>query len=90
MRRFPEETLFQQFELQYGTDCLEVEKNALQKGQRVLILDDLLATGGAAAAASQLAKQTEVEVVEIACLLEMTAFQGRDSLSAPFFSLFQI
>ncbi|CCB89345.1 type I phosphoribosyltransferase [Simkania negevensis] len=46
MRRFPEETLSQQFELEYGTDCLEVEKNALQKGQRVLILDDLLATGG--------------------------------------------
>ena len=88
--RLPEETHFKHFELEYGADCLEVEKQALQPSQRVLILDDLLATGGSAEAASQLAKHAEAEVVEVACLLEMTTFQGRNTLSAPFFSLFQV
>lgn len=88
--RLPEVTHSQHFELEYGVDCLEVEKHALQPGQQVLILDDLLATGGSAEAASQLAKQAQAEVVEIACLLEMTTLEGKSNLSAPFFSLFQL
>lgn len=78
--KLPYETLKQEYALEYGTDTLEVHKDAVSPGQKVLIVDDLLATGGTAFAALQLLRQMGAEVVGAAFVIELKALNGRKRL----------
>ncbi len=70
-----------EYELEYGLDRLEVSKNAFQENQRVLLVDDLLATGGTANATINLMKNCNVEIVGIAFIIELTALNGRKNIN---------
>ena len=69
-----------EYELEYGTDCLEIHADALEPGQQVLIIDDLLATGGTASAVVQLVEKLGADVVSLGFLIELTFLKGRDKL----------
>ena len=78
-KKLPAEVISQEYELEYGTDKIEIHKDALKKGDRVLIVDDLLATGGTAAAAVKLVSQV-AEPVGMAFVIELEDLKGRDKL----------
>ncbi|ASK96953.1 adenine phosphoribosyltransferase [Xanthomonas campestris pv. merremiae] len=75
--KLPGRTLIQEYALEYGTDRIEMQEDALPRGARVLIVDDVLATGGTLRAALGLAAQLELEVVGAAVLVELQGLQGR-------------
>jgi adenine phosphoribosyltransferase len=78
------------YALEYGTDTLEIHQDAITPGQRVVLADDLLATGGTISAAAELVRQLGGEIVELAFLIELTPLKGRDRLKGlPIFSLIQ-
>ena len=78
--KLPAETLQVAYDLEYGTAEVELHLDALEPGQRVLILDDLLATGGTAAAAIQLVEKLEATVAGIAVVIELDFLHGRQKL----------
>ena len=78
--KLPCETLSQSYELEYGTDTLQIHKDAIEAGKKVVIVDDLLATGGTAGAACHLVAQTGAKVVAAAFLIELEALKGRDKI----------
>ena len=78
--KLPAATLSASYALEYGTDTLEMHRDALGGGHRVLIVDDLLATGGTARAAVNLVKECGAEVVGLAFLIELAALDGRAQL----------
>ena len=78
--KLPSATIQASYSLEYGTDSLEMHKDAIEPGQRVLIVDDLLATGGTAAAAISLVKQLGGKVEGLAFLIELLELKGRDKL----------
>jgi len=78
--KLPSHTVKCTYDLEYGTDCLEIHDDAVRKGQRVLIVDDLLATGGTARAAVNLVKQLGGQVHALAFLIELVALNGRAKL----------
>lgn len=78
--KLPHDTLSETYELEYGTDTVEMHVDAVHREHRVLIVDDLIATGGTAAAAVRLARQAGVEVAGCAFLIELTALAGRKRL----------
>jgi adenine phosphoribosyltransferase len=78
--KLPAETLREEYELEYGTDAVEMHKDAIQAGQKVLIVDDLIATGGSAQATARLVERLGGEVVGIAFLIELTFLHGVDRL----------
>ncbi len=69
--------------LEYGTDTVEIQEDAVKPGQRVVIVDDLLATGGTLDAATKLLQSSGAEVVSAVCLIELTFLNGRDNLDIP-------
>ena len=69
------------YDLEYGTDSLEMHSDAVEKGQKVLIVDDLLATGGTAKATVDLVRQLGGDVVGVAVLVELTFLNGRSKLA---------
>jgi adenine phosphoribosyltransferase len=69
-----------EYELEYGTDCLELHQDALSPGSRVLIVDDLIATGGTASATAQLVQKIGCELVGCAFVVELTGLNGRQKL----------
>lgn len=85
--KLPGKTISQAYELEYGTDSLEIQSDSVKKSARVVIVDDLLATGGTMKAASQLFKKIGADVVGTACIIELTFLNGRHNLSSPFSSL---
>ena len=77
-----------EYELEYGTDRLEMHQDAIEPGSRVLIVDDLMATGGTAAATAQLVTQAGGETIGFGFIIELTALGGRNKLpSVPIISL---
>jgi adenine phosphoribosyltransferase len=78
--KLPWDTHEARYELEYGVDSVEMHKDAVTKGQRVLVVDDLIATGGTASAAVDLARQAGAEVVGATFLIELTALGGRTRL----------
>ena len=78
--KLPWETVSAEYELEYGTDSLELHADAIEKGARVLIHDDLLATGGTAHAKVELVEKLGGEVVGIAFVIELAFLHGRDRL----------
>ncbi len=75
------------YDLEYGTDTIEVQQDALAKGRRVVVLDDLIATGGTLAASVHLLDKIGGDVVAAATIMELSFLKGRDSLGVPFHSL---
>ncbi|MFB3108295.1 MAG: adenine phosphoribosyltransferase [Candidatus Binatia bacterium] len=79
--KLPYETHSTSYELEYGSDALEIHRDGLWPGSRVLIVDDLLATGGTAAAAAALVLQLSAEVIEFAFVIELAFLGGRERLN---------
>jgi adenine phosphoribosyltransferase len=79
--KLPSERIRATYDLEYGTDSLEMHRDAVDAGQRVLIVDDLLATGGTAKATVDLVKQVGGVVVGLAFLIELVALNGRAKLA---------
>lgn len=78
--KLPAETISVEYTLEYGSNTLEIHRDAIQPGQRVLLVDDLLATGGSAKAAVQLIERLGGQVVGIAFLINLTFLKGVDNL----------
>lgn len=78
--KLPHKTRSATYELEYGTDSLHIHEDALVPGHRVLIVDDLLATGGTTKATAQLIRELGGELIEIAFLIELEFLHGRDKL----------
>jgi adenine phosphoribosyltransferase len=78
--KLPSQCVRASYDLEYGTDALEMHDDAIRKGQRVLIVDDLLATGGTARATTDLVKRLGGEVYALAFLIELVALNGRNKL----------
>lgn len=88
--KLPYRTVKASYQLEYGVDEIEMHKDAVSKGDRVLIVDDLLATGGTASAAIQLVKKSGGKVVECAFVIELLGLKGRNRIKpCPAFSLIQ-
>jgi len=79
--KLPAETISESYELEYGTDRLEIHKDAIAPGERVLIVDDLIATGGTARATARLVEAAGGEVAGFGFLVELTFLKGRDKLA---------
>ena len=89
-KKLPSERVSVSYDLEYGTDSLEIHKDALDPGHRVLIVDDLLATGGTAAAATRLIEQCGGKVAGVGVVVELTFLNGRKKLDGyDVFSLLQ-
>lgn len=78
--KLPAATLRQTYQLEYGEDAVEIHRDALAQGERAVVLDDVLATGGTAAATGDLVKQLGAEVAGYVFLVELTFLNGRDKL----------
>lgn len=79
--KLPAETISETYELEYGTDTIEMHKDAIEEGEKVLLFDDLLATGGTAKAACNLIEKAGGSVAGIAFVIELTgSLHGRDKL----------
>jgi len=79
--KLPAETVKVTYDLEYGSNALEIHKDAIQKGQRVLIVDDLLATGGTAAATAELAHGLGAQIAGLAFVVELDFLKGREKLA---------
>lgn len=78
--KLPYETIKEEYALEYGTAALEIHKDSVQPGMRVVIIDDLLATGGTASACCKLIEQLGGTVVGLAFMIELEDLKGRDKL----------
>lgn len=88
--KLPARTFSAQYELEYGCDMLEIHRDAFGEAARVLLIDDLLATGGTASAAMELAGQLAGQIVECAFLIELAGLGGRQRLAPhPVYSIVQ-
>lgn len=92
--KLPRETVSVSYELEYGTDTLEIHADALCPGDRVLIVDDLVATGGTAAATGKLVREMGAELIGYGCILELAFLNPRPLLeeggTVPFVSLVKV
>ena len=78
--KLPHKKVAMTYDLEYGTDTLEMHADSMVKGHRVLIVDDLLATGGTMKACCDLVEGTGAKIVGVACLIELTGLNGREKL----------
>ncbi|MGB4614419.1 MAG: adenine phosphoribosyltransferase, partial [Limnochordia bacterium] len=78
--KLPGEVLSVEYELEYGVDALEIHKDAIKPGMKVVLVDDLLATGGTIGAAARLVEQVGAEITGFAFLIELEALKGRENL----------
>ncbi|CAA0842302.1 Adenine phosphoribosyltransferase 4 [Striga hermonthica] len=80
-KKLPGEVIRQEYDLEYGSDCLEMHVGAVVPGDRALVVDDLIATGGTLSAAINLLERAGAEVLECACVIEIPALKGRERLN---------
>lgn len=85
--KLPGEIIRHSYDLEYGQDVIEIQADSIQPGQRVIVLDDLLATGGTMAAAVTLLEKMGANVVAVGCLIELTFLGGRQRLNVPVHTL---
>lgn len=85
--KLPRPNLSETYDLEYGTDTLNVHADSIKPNERVLILDDLLATGGTAAAAEKLIDRSEGELAGVVCFIELALLNGKSQLRSKFESL---
>jgi len=88
--KLPAEVVSQEYELEYGTDRIEIHKDALRKGERVLLVDDLLATGGTALAAAALVEKLGAVVVEMAFIVDLPDVGGKKKLKDKGYKVFAL
>src|SRR5262249_44353744 len=81
--KLPGKTVRFSYDLEYGTDTIEIQEDAISRGQRVVVVDDLVATGGTMRAAIDLAQQRGATVTGAACIIELSFLGGRDRLEVP-------
>ena len=84
--KLPRETVETSYELEYGTATIEMHKDSIKPGQKVLVVDDLIATGGTLEATIKLVKQLGGEVVGVLVLMELQGLHGRDKIDCPVYS----
>ena len=82
-KKLPGSTIPYTYDLEYGTDTIEIQEGAIEPGQRVVLLDDLLATGGTMSAAAGLLRKVGAKVMGAACIIELTFLKGRQKLDVP-------
>ncbi|KAG7029503.1 Adenine phosphoribosyltransferase 5 [Cucurbita argyrosperma subsp. argyrosperma] len=80
-RKLPGEVISEAYDLEYGTDCLEMHNDAVKAGERALVIDDLVATGGTLSAAIKLLERMGAEVVECACVVGLREVKGQRRLN---------
>ena len=85
--KLPGRTIPYTYDLEYGSDTIEVQDDFIHPGQRVVVLDDVLATGGTMAAAIQLLRQARADVRGAACIIELAFLDGRKRFDVPFNAL---
>ena len=85
--KLPGPTISHDYALEYGTDTIEIQEDAVTPGERVMILDDLLATGGTMNASIELFRKVGAEVVGAACIIELSFLNGRARVDVPFHAL---
>jgi adenine phosphoribosyltransferase len=78
--KLPSEKVSESYELEYGTDVIEIHKDALEYGDKILLHDDLLATGGTMEAACKLVEKLGAEIVQISFLIDLTFLNGKEKL----------
>jgi adenine phosphoribosyltransferase len=78
--KLPHATISASYKLEYGTDSIEIHEDGLSSGQRVLVVDDLIATGGTARATAELARRSGANIIGCAFLIELLDLKGRDKL----------
>ena len=78
--KLPAETLSVDYELEYGSNTIEIHKDSLEPGEKVVIIDDLIATGGTASATAQMVEELGAELVEMAFMIELSFLDGRKRL----------
>lgn len=78
--KLPRETISKEYALEYGTAVIEMHKDAIQPGQKVVLVDDLIATGGTMKAAAEMVEELGGEVVKVIFLMELAGLKGRDAL----------
>ncbi len=88
--KLPGAVVSAKYDLHYGKDCFEMENDVLLSGQKVIIVDDVIATGGTVKAAGQLVEQVGAQVYEAACLLEFQFLDGRKNIPYPVFSIVKV
>ena len=79
--KLPRETVSKKYDLEYGTAEIEIHKDAIQPGQKVVIIDDLIATGGTVKAAAELFEELGGEVVKMVFVMELAGLKGREKLA---------
>ena len=81
--KLPGKTIPHTYDLEYGQDTIEIQADAIVPGQRVVVMDDLLATGGTMEASINLLRQVGADVRSVACIIELTFLKGRDRIDVP-------
>ena len=85
--KLPGPTVRYSYDLEYGSDTIEVQEDAILPGQRIVVVDDLVATGGTMQAAIDLVRQRGGRVAAAACIIELSFLRGRNRLDVPFTSM---
>jgi adenine phosphoribosyltransferase len=85
--KLPGKTARYSYDLEYGTDTIEMQEDAISPGQRIIIVDDLVATGGTMQAAIDLVRRQGGEVAAVACIIELAFLNGRQRIDAPLTSM---
>lgn len=88
--KLPSETVSHEYELEYGTDKIEMHTDAIKRGDRVLVIDDLLATGGTSIAAAKLVEKIGGEVVEMAFIVDLPDVGGREAIVRAGYNMFAL
>ncbi|CAK7192216.1 Adenine phosphoribosyltransferase [Commensalibacter sp. Nvir] len=87
--KLPGKTISIEYELEYGQNCIHIQEDAIKPGQRVVIVDDLLATGGTLQAAIDLLRKAGADIVGAAALIELKGLNGRQKIDVPLNSVIQ-
>ena len=87
--KLPRETVSQSYELEYGEATIEMHKDSIKPGQKVLLVDDLIATGGTLFATAKLVEKLGGEVVGIACIMELSGLEARSKCKYPLYTVIQ-
>jgi adenine phosphoribosyltransferase len=85
--KLPGPTIRFTYDLEYGSDTIEIQEGAIRPGQRIIVMDDLLATGGTMAAAIALCRKVGGDVTAAACIIELSFLGGRKRFEVPFTSM---
>ena len=85
--KLPGEVISHEYDLEYGSDTIEIQSDAIKPGQRVVILDDLLATGGTLVASGDLLNSVGADIIGCAVIIELDSLKGKENLSFPLKSI---